>query len=98
MRSIEDQLVEQHKQSWMMLVAGLTIGFVGLHFLMTRPMSRELARLQGDLALVEQRMQDLVGARGDVWEANSLLSSLKAQQGQIEEARVALQSIRELRA
>ncbi|MEK6258439.1 MAG: hypothetical protein AABP62_07435 [Planctomycetota bacterium] len=97
LRSIETQLADQQKQSWAMLVVGITLGFVGLHFLMARPMAREMERMQRDLTLVEQRMQDLVGARDEVWETNSLLSSLKAQQGQTEEARVALQSIRELR-
>lgn len=98
MRSIENQLAEQQKQSWLMLVAGISVGFVGLHFLMARPMSREIERIHQNMAQVEQRMQDLVGARDEVWEANSLLSSLKAQQGQIVEARGALQSIRELRS
>ena len=97
LRSIENQLADQQKQSWAMLVVGVTLGFVGLHFLMARPMTREMERMQRDLTLVEQRMQDLVGARDEVWETNSLLSSLKAQQGQTEEARLALQSIRELR-
>ena len=97
LRSIETQLADQQKQSWAMLVFGITLGFVGLHFLMARPMAREMERMQKDLTLVEQRMQDLVGARDDVWETNSLLSSLKAQQGQTEEARLALQSIRQLR-
>lgn len=98
LRSIENQLAEQQKHSWAMLVVGITLGFVGMHFLMARPMSREMARMQRDLTLVEQRMQDLVGARDEVWETNSLLSSLKAQQGQTEDARLALQTIRELRA
>lgn len=98
LRSIENQLADQQKQSWAMLVVGITLGFVGMHFLMARPLSRELARMQRDLTIVEQRMQDLVGARDDVWETNSLLSSLKAQHGQTEESRIALQSIRELRS
>jgi len=97
MRSIENLLAEQQKQSWFMLVAGVTLGCVGFHFLMARPMAREMEQMQVNLAQVDQRMQDLVGTRGEVWEANSLLSSLKAQQGQIEDARIALQGIRELR-
>ena len=83
LKSIENQLADQQKQSWAMLVVGVTVGFVGLHFLMARPMAKELERMQQDLTQVEQRMQDLVGARDEVWEANSLLASLKAQQGQI---------------
>src|SRR5690242_6195241 len=98
MRSIENQLAEQQKQSWVMLVAGITLGFIGLHFTMARPMARQIELMQNELARVEQRMQDLTGARDEVWEANSLLSSLKAQQGQISDARTALQSIRELRS
>jgi hypothetical protein len=98
MRSIENQLAEQQKQSWLMLVAGITAGFIGLHFMMARPLVRQIAQMQQNMAQVEQRMQDLVGARDTVWEANSLLSSLKAQQGQISDARGALQNIRELRS
>ena len=86
LHSIENQLADQQKQSWAMLVVGVTVGFVGLHFLMARPMAREMERIQQDLTQVQQRMQDLVGARDEVWEANSLLASLKAQQGQIEVA------------
>jgi len=95
MRSIENQLAEQQKQSWVMLVAGMTLGFIGLHFMMARPLVRQIERMQTELTQVEQRMKDLVGVRDEVWEANSLLSSLKAQQAQITDARTALQAIRE---
>ena len=45
MRSIENQLAEQQKQSWLMLVAGITLGFIGLHFVVARPMAREIERM-----------------------------------------------------
>ena len=96
LKLIETQLAEHQRQSWTMLAVGISLGFVGLHYLMARPMGRQMEGLQRDLAIVEQRMQDLVGLRDDVWDTNSLLAGLKSQKEQLDEARVALQSIGKL--
>ena len=97
-RTIENQLAEQLKQTWLMLFLGVTTGFVGMHFLVARPAANELAKVKASLGTVEIRMQELSGATENVWETNSLLASLRAQQGQVADARVALQSIRALRS
>ena len=56
-RTIENQLAEQLKQTWLMLFLGVTIGFVGLHFFVTRPTANELSKVKATLASVEQRLQ-----------------------------------------
>ena len=98
LRAIESQLAEQQKLTWGLLVLGVAIGFVGMHFIVARPMTRELERMQRDIVAMESRMQELTGATDQAWEANSLLSSLKAQRSQLEEAREVLQSMTELRS
>src|SRR5580704_6111990 len=96
-RTIENQLAEQVKQTWLMLFMGVTIGFVGLHFMVARPLSNEIFNLKQSMTSVELRMRELASTSDNVWEANSLLSSLRAQQTQIADARLALQTIRQLR-
>lgn len=94
LKAIEFQIAEQQKLAWAMLVAGLAIGFVGLHFMVARPLGLELQKMKQDLAVVESRMQLLVGTGDEVWEANTLLSSLRSQKNQLVDARTALQSVR----
>ena len=67
-RTIENQLAEQLKQTWLMLFMGVTIGFVGLHFFVTRPTANELAKMKASLTTVEERMQDLASTNDNVWE------------------------------
>src|SRR5687768_4572781 len=98
MRSIESQLAEHQKRTWIMVGAVVLAGFVGLHFLVSRPLTCEIARLQSDLAQIEQRVQSLVGTGKTVSEANSLLASLESQQSEIEGARQSLQAMRDLRS
>ena len=40
-RVLENQFAEQMKQTWLMLFVGITIGFVGLHLLVTRAWKNE---------------------------------------------------------
>lgn len=96
MSLMDNQLAGQQKTSWLMLAAGLAVGFVGLQLFVAGPMSREIQQMRRDLAQVERRMNNLVGARDAVADANTLLAGLQTQQAQIEAARESLQSIRKL--
>jgi hypothetical protein len=97
LRAIETQLAEQQKLTWGLLVLGIAVGFVGMHFVVARPLTRELERMKVEMVSMEGRLEQLTAAGEQVWEANSLLSSLKAQHSQLEEARTALQTVRQLR-
>ncbi|GIX03554.1 MAG: hypothetical protein KatS3mg113_0560 [Planctomycetaceae bacterium] len=96
-RTLETQLAEHHKLIWGGLILGITLGFLGLHFLVARPLTRELGYLRQQVQRLESQVQELSGWDGQVWEANSLLSSLKAQRAHLEEARSSLQAIGQLR-
>ena len=77
-RAMEAQMAEQQKLTWGLLVLGVTIGFMGMHFVIARPLTRELSQMKRDMSQRETRMQELSGAGDQVWDANSLLSSLKS--------------------
>jgi len=96
LRSIENQISEQQKVSWSMLIVGLGVGFVGMYFCVARPMAHELRTMKSEVTKIQTQMEVLTAQGSQVWETNSLLASLKMQQSQLEDARTALQSVREL--
>ncbi len=98
LRSIENQLGEQQKSAWAMLIIGLSAGFIGLYIFVARPMSQELRTLRVEVARMQDRVERLTAQGEQVWETNSLLSALKTQHQQLDGARLALQSLRTLRS
>ena len=82
---------------WSMLFVGLATGFLGMDIMVRRPMMRELAAVRTELSSVEHGMEELVGVRNQVWETNNLLTSLKSQYRQLEDARVSMSAIAQLR-
>jgi len=98
LRTIENQLGEQPKMAWAMLIVGLSAGFIGLYVFLARPMSQELRTLRVELAGMHARLERLTAQGEQVWETNSLLSALNTQHPQLDGARKALQSLRTLRS
>ncbi len=78
---------------WSMLFVGLAVGFLGMDIMVRRPMMRELSQVRSELSSVERDMEELVGVRNNVWETNNLLTGLKSQYRQLEEARLRLTSL-----
>lgn len=97
LRAIENQISEQQRHSWTMLVVGLVVGFIGMYFFVARPMSRELRTMKVEVAQMQSQVQMLAAEGAQVWEANNLLAALRMQQTQLEEARIALQDVKQLR-
>lgn len=81
---------------WSMLFVGLATGFLGMDIMVRRPMMRELASVRTELSSVERDMEELVGVRNQVWETNNLLTSLKSQYRQLEDARVSMAALAQL--
>lgn len=81
---------------WSVLVICLTFGLLGVEFLFRRPIMKELVALRSNVSHVERDMQSLVGVQNQVWEANNLLSSLKAQYRQIEDGRLSIAALQQL--
>lgn len=77
------------------MVAGLAIGFILMHLIVVRPMRRQMEGLRSDVAAVHGEMQELVGARDDVWKTNNLLTDLRKQQWLVDDARKSLQTIKQ---
>ena len=98
LRSIEQQMGEHHRLNWAMMVLGMVMGFVGLYFIVARPMSRELRTMRIEITRMQSQMEGLTGQGEQVWETNSLLASLKLQQAELAEARDSIQMIRKLNA
>ena len=82
---------------WGMLTAGLAIGFMGMYFSVTRPMSQRMQMVESNLSLIQAEMHQLVGTRDDIWKTNDLLTGLRQQQRQLVEAEQALVAIREMK-
>lgn len=82
---------------WGLLIVGLALGFMMFDILMRRPLLRELALIKREMANVEGRLHNLVGAKDQAGETNSLLSALIAQRRQFESAKSALSDLREFR-
>jgi len=82
---------------WSMMFAGLAITFLGMDIMVRRPMMRELSQVRTELASVERDMEELVGVRNQVWETNNLLTGLKSQYRQVEDARLSVTAMTQLR-
>ena len=95
--SATNEFVASPAFRWSMLFVGLATGFLGMDIMVRRPMMRELASVRTELSSVERDMEELVGVRNQVWETNNLLTSLKSQYRQLEDARVSMSAIAQLR-
>lgn len=82
---------------WSMMFAGLAVAFLGMDIMVRRPMMRELTQVRSELAGVERDMEELVGVRNQVWETNNLLTGLKSQYRQLEDARLSVAAMAQLR-
>ncbi len=80
-----------------MLSAGLAIGFMGMYFTITRPMSLRMQMVESNLSLMQTEMHQLVGTRDDLWKTNDLLTGLRQQQRQLAEAEQSLVAIRQMK-
>ncbi len=80
-----------------MLTAGLAIGFMGMYFTVTRPMSMRMQMVESNLSLMQTEMHQLVGTRDSLWKTNDLLTGLRQQQRQLAEAEQSLVSIRQMK-
>lgn len=80
------------------VAAGLALGFLGVYVTSVLPMKRQMETMQQEMASVNIRMAELVSAKSDVWQTSDLLTSLRSQQRQIEEARTSLSTIRQFRS
>lgn len=92
-----DDFGNDRRFTWGMLLLGLTAGIVTLQIFVVRPMERQLKEVKQELAAVESNMDKLVAVRDQVWETNSLLTSLNTQYSQLGDARTALSGLRQFR-
>lgn len=93
----EKDLLHNPYIRWGLLIVGIAVGFLALDVMMRRPLMRELASMKREMASVEGRLHDLVGAKDQAGETNNLLSALIAQKRQFETAKSALSDLREFR-
>ena len=93
----EKDLLSNPYIRWGLMIVGLAVGFMMLDIMMRRPLMRELALIKREMANVEGRLHNLVGAKDQAGETNSLLSALIAQRRQFENAKSALSDLREFR-
>src|SRR5690606_3645712 len=83
--------------TWLKIFVALGIGVSCMHLMLYKPMMREMAQLRRELSSMERDMEELVGARDQIWETNNLLSTLRRQADQFDGARAALSTIRDFR-
>lgn len=81
---------------WASLVIGLLMGVIAMDLVVRRPLMRDLAATRVNMSHMQRELEKLVGVRDQVWETNNLLTGLKAQNRQIEEARVSVIAVQQL--
>lgn len=78
---------------WATLLLGISIGFVGMHLFVTRPMLREMSNLDRKVQGLGRDIEVLTGMR-DRWMASSdVASALAEQDSRIDRAWMALESM-----
>lgn len=82
---------------WGTFLVGLVAGFVSVYLVVAQPLIAQVDTMHRELMAMQGDLKELVGVRDQVHEANTLLSALKVQRQQIEDARLTLVSLRELR-
>lgn len=83
--------------SWKMLLIGMISGSIWLYALIAMPMMSRIGQLEAELNVVESDMQELIGAREDVWKTNDLLTALKQQSRNLERAEKSISLVRDFR-
>lgn len=81
---------------WAPLVIGVLLGVIAMDIVVRRPLMREMALMRSNMGHMQREVEQLVGVRDQVWETNNLLTSLKAQHRQIEDARVSVLAVQQL--
>jgi hypothetical protein len=95
-QSIQSAAAESRRNAWAIMLAGLMLGMVGMHLTAVRPLKQQINMLQQDLIGVQGDLQRMTGMVRLAEQANGVRDTLTAQRRQIEEARVAAESIRRL--
>ncbi len=81
-----------------MMILALTIGFLGMHLMLVRPLKKELDLVRRGMEDMQDQVQQLAGTSDGVWDANSLLAALRNQQQNMEQARLALDEFESFRS
>lgn len=81
---------------WGIFALGLVGGLLSVHLCITRPLTRELARLGGQIETLQRGMRDLAAHKGHAAKTNELLGMLAEQGRQSEVAAEALSTIQSL--
>ncbi len=76
-----------------LMMLGLTIGLLWIHFFVARPLNRELAALKSQVRAFGRGIDQLTATQPGIQRAQSLLAMLEAQGRQAESAHDALQRI-----
>lgn len=90
LRAMEQQIQDQQRLAWAMLIVGVAAGLLGMHFLVARPMNAEIASLRQNLKTVNSQVEVLIQESVDSGYTTSLLSELRSQREHLTEAKVAL--------
>jgi hypothetical protein len=82
---------------WISMLMSLAVVFFGMQLMMVGPLKGRLDGIQTRLDLSDEHLNRIAGTRGNVWEANDLLSSLEDQHSKLAGMRAALTQIGDLR-
>ena len=88
--------VKPHK-TVLMIAAGLAVQWSAVHFTVSRPLTRQISRMEAELTDSNSRLDRLVAARGSAEQTHDLLSALEAQRQSLGAAEQSLADIRQLR-
>lgn len=95
--SDSESFAERNTLVWGAFLVGLVLGFVAVYIVVAQPVLAQLEETQRQIVRLQSDFQPLLGARDSAWEANNLLSDLKAQQKLLTDARLTLGAIKQFR-
>jgi len=92
-----DLLEAAKRLNWRLVFTGITVGVIGMHLLVVRPLSSQIEAIHHDMVVLQEGMKELAGSRNDVWQTNDLLTALELQREKLAETEEAVEAIRTLR-
>ncbi|MEZ6066386.1 MAG: hypothetical protein R3B90_11920 [Planctomycetaceae bacterium] len=90
------EIVRPHK-TVLALAAGVAVGWGAFYFTAIRPLTSELRKVRGEMTVMAERMEQVVGTGDTARGGRDLLSAMEAQRSSLENARASLAALRMLR-